>query len=60
MTKQIHVSEEAHSKLAKLKGYLLESSVEDVVDRLLIHAGYGNGFFAKFDELMAQREKVDE
>ena len=57
MTKQVHVSENAHKNLAKLKGYLLESSVEDVVDRILIHAGYGPEFFSRLETIMKERNE---
>ena len=61
MTKQIHVSEDAHMKIKRLRGFLVESSSADVVDRVLIHAGFTDKFFTDRDlKAKAQREKVPE
>ena len=63
MTKSIHVSEDAHDKLYRLMGVFYDvdgkryTRVEQVVDRVLRHAGYVDAFF-EYLERKAEQAKV--
>ena len=60
MTKSIQVSDAVHDKLFRLKGYLLEGNMSNLLDRVFLHAGYGPAFFKKWTEIIKQRPELAE
>ena len=55
--KNLKITEDVHAKLMMLKGVYGKKNMTEVIEKLLIHAGYTETWFDKMAELHADVKK---